>query len=110
MKRKCLSWLCLALMPAFSAMADPVVINEIMYHPPSTNLLEEWFELFNPGSNAVDLSGWQITKGVGFAFPTNTMMGAGGYLVVAADGPTFASRHPGVTNFIGGWVGDLGHS
>src|SRR5882724_12100559 len=45
-----------------------VVINEIMYHPVSTNVLEEWFELYNPAVTNVNLSGWQMTKGVHFAF------------------------------------------
>ena len=101
--------LCL-LFCARPGFAAGVIINEIMYHPPSTNVLEEWFELYNAGSNAVNLSGWHITKGVAFAFPTNTILSAGGYLVVAADGPTFTSRNPGVPNFVAGWVGDLGHS
>src|SRR5438552_8042407 len=98
------------LLQSLPLLAQPVVINEVMYHPPSTNLLEEWFELYNPGSNTVNLSGWQITKGVAFTFPSNTFVAAGGYLVVAADRPIFASKHPGVTNYVGGWVGDLGHS
>ena len=48
MKRTCFSLLCLALLRAFSAVADPVVINEIMYHPTSTNLLEQWVEEARP--------------------------------------------------------------
>src|SRR5690349_2441204 len=87
-----------------------VIFNEVMYHPPSTNVLEEWFELYNTGTNSVNLSGWQITKGVSFTFPTNTIIAAGGYLVVAADGPTFVSRNPGVANVVAGWSGTLGHS
>src|SRR5258706_13889668 len=71
-------WCAATLLPA-----QTVVINEIMYHPPSTNLLEEWFEIYNPGTNAVDLSGWQVTKGVEFTFPSNTVIGVGGYLRVA---------------------------
>jgi len=57
-----------------SAFAGDVIVNEIMYHPASTNVLEEWFELYNAGSTAVNLSGWQITKGVAFTFPTNTVL------------------------------------
>src|SRR4051794_33700692 len=47
-----------------AASAPQVVISEIMYHPPGTNQLEQWFELFNAGNKGVDLSGWQVTKGV----------------------------------------------
>src|SRR6266576_1422627 len=65
--------------PAFGG----VVVNEIMYHPNSTNVLEEWIELHNNGPTNVNLSGWQITRGIAFTFPTNTVLAAGGYLVVA---------------------------
>src|SRR5437763_618930 len=88
------AWLCFLCM-SYAAMplpAQTVVINEIMYHPPSTNLLEEWFEIYNPGTNAVDLSGWQVTKGVEFTFPSNSVIAVGGYLVVAADRATFTNR------------------
>ena len=73
-----------------------VVINEIYYHPPSENPLEEWVELFNKGATAVNLAGWHL-KGAGFTFP-NVSIAAGGYLVVAADVPTFTGKHPGVSN------------
>src|SRR6266496_2608771 len=68
---KHLAWLCLLLtwFASTPAQGQMVVINEIMYHPPTTNLLEEWFEIYNPGTNAVDLSGWQVTKGIQFTFP-----------------------------------------
>ena len=106
------AWLCLLWVwcAATPVPGQTVVINEIMYHPPSTNLLEEWFEIYNPGTNAVDLSGWQVTKGVEFTFPTNTVIGVGGYLVVAADRATFTNHYPTVSNFVAGWIGDLGHS
>src|SRR5438552_14814723 len=44
--------LCLAsLVPLASTGA--VLINEVMYHPNSTNVLEEWVELYNPGPTNV---------------------------------------------------------
>src|SRR5258706_10082809 len=101
-------WLA-TLAPAFSA--GNVLINEIMYHPASTNLLEEWFELYNPGPTNVSLRGWQMTKGVQFAFPTNASISAGGFLVVAADTATFAVKNPGVTNVVAASAGPLrGHT
>src|SRR5438094_4176197 len=88
-----------------------VVINEIMYHPGSTNVLEEWIELHNSGSTNVNLSGWRIAKGLQFTFPTNTTIAAGGFLVLAADAPTFAAKYPGVANAVPGSAGVLdGHT
>src|SRR5690349_7363141 len=75
-----------------------VVINEIMFHPPGLpgdNLVGEWLELLNTGTAAVDVGGWQFTKGITYAFHPNTMIPAKGYLVVAADLGTFTTTHPG---------------
>src|SRR4051794_26349386 len=91
------------------AAMGAVYINEIMFHPPGTNKLEQWFELYNSGTKSVSLAGWKVTKGVSFAFPSSATVPAGGYLVVAADGPTFHARHPAVTAYVGGWTGSLGH-
>ncbi len=94
--------------------ADSIVISEIMYHPghvPNTpeNLRQEWIELFNPGTQAVDLTGWRFSDGVEFVFPTASV-GAGKYLVVAADVSTFKAKYPSVTNVVGGWTGWLSNS
>ncbi|MDB6039056.1 MAG: hypothetical protein JWM99_2897, partial [Verrucomicrobiales bacterium] len=93
--------------PTFGAS---VVVNEIMYHPPSTNLAEQWIELFNTDTQPMDLSGWKTTKGVQFVVPAGTVLPARGYLVIAADLATFAAKNPGVTNVVGGWSGSLNNS
>jgi len=85
-------------------------VSEIMYHPAGTNLLEEWFEIQNIGTNVLDLSGGQVTRGVGFVFPANTRLSPGAFLVVAADLPLFSAMHPGVANVVGGWKGTLSRS
>jgi hypothetical protein len=95
-----------------------VVINEIMYHPYHStsgtiepeDIREEYVELFNRGTALVSLSGWQFSDGVDFAFPNDVTIGAGQYLVVAADVNTFTANYPSVTNVIGGWVGRLSNS
>ena len=89
------------------AGAASVVINEVMYHPGSDNLLESYVELYNPGAAAVDLSGWRFTKGLQFEFPTNASIGASNYLAVAADGAAFTRKYPGVTNFVAGWLAPM---
>src|SRR5690349_14062829 len=112
MIRFCSSWLCLVLLSAFSAIADPVVINEIMYHPAPAipeDTGQEWIELYNKGPSAIDLSGWKFTKGIDFTF-SNLTLPAGGYIVVAANLASFSSRYPGVTNVVGNWSGTLGNN
>ena len=90
-------------------VADPgraVVISEIMYHPASNNVLEEYIEIHNRGSQAVNLHGWRFNRGIDFTFP-NVTLNAGSYLVVAADTVAFDAAYPGVANVIGGWSGQL---
>jgi hypothetical protein len=62
-----------------------VVINEIMYDPPSNEPSGEFIELYNRGTAAVDVSGWRFTDGVDFTLPAGTTILPAGYLVVAAD-------------------------
>ena len=97
-----------------SPASIPVVINEIMYHPyhPSPgveDIKQEYIELFNRGTEPVNLSRWRISNGVDFVFP-NVTLGAGQYLVVAADVDVFKAKYPSVTNVVGGWVGHLSNN
>ena len=83
-----------------------IVINEIMYHPSIERDDHEWIELFNRGTNAVNLTGWQLSRGADYAFG-NVTIPAGGYLVVAANVAAFQAAHAGVANVVGGWNGRL---
>ena len=78
----------------------PVVINEIMYHPPeiggtNDNTDDEFVELLNTSSNTVFLfdattptNTWKITGGIDFVFPTNLSLAAGEYLLLVNFDPT----------------------
>ncbi|MFH0792996.1 MAG: lamin tail domain-containing protein, partial [bacterium] len=70
-----------------------VVINELQYHPAGDAAGEEFIELFNTGSQAVDLSGWFFSDGVDFVFPVETALGAGEYLVVSPDPAATLARY-----------------
>ena len=86
---------------ALSAPAQNIVINEIMYHPASQDVREEFVELFNAGPTNVNLAGWTLSGGIAYTFP-NTTLAAGGYLVVAAHMEAFTDLHPSVLNVVGG--------
>ncbi len=62
-----------------------IVINEIMFDPPSDQLDGEFIELHNRGLAAVDVSGWRFADGPNFTLPAGTTIAAGGYLVCAAN-------------------------
>lgn len=86
-----------------------VRITELMYHPASEDVREEFVEIHNPDSAPVNLAGWRFTTGVRFTFPA-LILPPGGYLVVAANRTVFAARYPGVTNVVGDWDGILSNS
>jgi hypothetical protein len=88
---------------------NQVILSEIMYHPASELVADEWIELRNRGGTAVNLTGWRLNRAVEFVLP-NVSIPAGGYLVVAANVSAFNSRYPGVANVVGGWTGRLSNS
>src|SRR2546427_303873 len=51
-----------------------IVINEIMYNPISGMSEDEFIELYNKGSNAVDVSGWKFTSGITITLPSTTVI------------------------------------
>lgn len=87
-----------------SPQIGPVVINEIMYHPPAltnivagvTNLLDntrdEFVELHNPTTAAVDLAGWRLKGDTEFTFASGTTIPAGGFLLVVGFDPAVSSN------------------
>ncbi|HON08335.1 MAG TPA: CotH kinase family protein, partial [Verrucomicrobiota bacterium] len=83
-----------------------VVINEIMFNPPSHKTNDEWIEIHNTYDGPINLTGWKFTKGVDFTFP-NIIIQAGGYLVIASDTNSFKTNYPTVTNVIGNFRGRL---
>ena len=84
-----------------SALLGPVVINEVMYHPPDPaagiDVDTEFIELYNAGDSPVDLyidfgdygvHPWKLRGGVGFDFPIGTAMAADSYLLVVNFDPS----------------------
>ncbi|MEO7677101.1 MAG: lamin tail domain-containing protein, partial [Verrucomicrobiota bacterium] len=78
----------------------PVIINEWMadnaapngFIDPADGTYQDWFELFNPNSTAVDLSGFYLTDNLSeptkWQIPANTIMGEKSFRLVWADGKT----------------------
>ncbi len=77
-----------------SLVASDIVINEFMASNISTvkdefNQYDDWVELYNKGTQAVNIGGYYITDNPSnltkWTFPANTTIPAGGYLIVWAD-------------------------
>jgi len=53
-----------------------------------------WVELYNKGTETVDLSGWTFDRGISYTFAQGTSLAAGQYLVVAGDRDALAAQFP----------------
>lgn len=78
------------------AHRSEIVFSEIHFEPLSGDEDEEYLELHNRASVAVDLGQWQIAGGIRFTFPTGTYLAPGGFLVLARNLERFQQQHPDV--------------
>jgi hypothetical protein len=96
----------------------PVVINEIMYNPPTGNQNEEYIELHNTSSLPVTLfrvdknTPWKFTDGIDYTFSATSFatIPTGGYLMVVKDKTAFETRYglmPFGVEVVGGYDGWL---
>jgi hypothetical protein len=107
-------------------LVGPVVITEIMYHPPdlgtNDNTRDEFIELRNLGVAPVALfegtNGWRLRDAVDFDFPPDTVLPPGGRLLVVGFDPmnnpaalaAFQETYsllPGGVPILGPWSGKL---
>ena len=113
-------------------LIGPVVISEIMYHPPAVvaeddNVLDEYVELHNvTGTNTLlytpteYTNTWRLRGGIDFDFPTNVTIPAGGYLLLVSFDPstnaarlaTFRTKYslPSLAQIFGPYSGKLGNN
>ena len=95
--------------PNLRIRSDDIVINEIMYHPPSQKQDEEYVELYNRSAASVSIGGWKFVSGIRFTFPTNQVIPSGGFLVVARNTnilfTNYSNLNPG--NTVGNFSGSL---
>jgi hypothetical protein len=81
-----------------------IVINEINYNSADNFDSGDWIELYNTGSQPVNIGGWYFTDSDDnhkFIFPAGTVIEPGAYLVAVANDSAFSSRFPDVKNYIG---------
>lgn len=83
-------------MPNAAPIIGPVIINEILYHPPGgTNGSEEFLELLNNTGNTLLLydpayptNRWKLGGGIDFTFPAGVSLAANSPLLVVDFNPT----------------------
>lgn len=93
-----------------SILIGDIVINELMYDPISGNDDSQYVELYNQGTNAVNLAGWQFTSGITFTFP-NVTIAPKGCLVVARNETNLFAIYTNLNtgNTVGNYSGKLSH-
>jgi regulation of enolase protein 1 (concanavalin A-like superfamily) len=92
-------------------LTSDIVINELMYDPISGKDDDQYIELYNKGTNTINLAGWQLTSGVTFTFPSVTLA-PNGYLVVARNLTNLFARYSNLNsgNTVGNYSGKLSHN
>jgi hypothetical protein len=99
MKKNLFVIACLAIVAA-TAMGQHLVINEVQYDPSNggTDTKWEWFELYNPTGDDIDLTGWKLfdnSDSIGEPFPS-VVVAAGEYIVFSALVDSFHINFPAV--------------
>ena len=102
---------CALILAGFSlgsslAAANRVLINEIHYNPDVKTERVEFVELYNAGTNTVDLGGWYFSDGIQFTFPAGTPLAPGAYKVVAENPVALATKF-GYAGALGPYAGGL---
>ncbi len=94
-------YLCLFL--ASPATAE-ILLNEVHYSPEPNNEAVEFIELYNSGTEAVDLSGWAFTDGLSYTFPDGTTLAPGAYYILAQNEAQYNKKFGSI--FVGGQKAD----
>jgi len=86
-----------------------ITINELHYHPIGGKNNGEFLELANFGTEAIDLSGWELRDGIAFTFPAQSIIPAGGFLVIAENRASLLTERPGLDamTVLGDYTGSL---
>ena len=87
------------------AATRDLVINELFYNPPEDRT-GEFVELYNRGTEAIDLTGFRFSKGIEYTFESGSMIGPGAYLVIAEE-PVQTRERYAIQNVIGPYEGLL---
>jgi hypothetical protein len=92
--------------PSGGGGTGTVFINEALVNEPGTDVTGEFVELVNPGSTAVDISGWTISDAVSVrhTFASGTTLAAGKAIVVFGGA---AGIPPGLPNAVAASTGQL---
>jgi hypothetical protein len=81
-----------------------IVINEINYKSSDDFNSNDWIELYNPNSYAVDISNWIFSDDNDanvYEFPENTIIQQESYLVIVKDIDDFSASFSEISDYVG---------
>ena len=84
-----------------------VIINEINYRSSDEFNADDWIELYNPKSTAIDVSNWEIRDeddSHSYTIPEETQIQGNGFLVIVKDQSDFVTFFPNIPH-----IGELGY-
>lgn len=73
---------------------------------PFTESDQQWVELYNRSTTAIDLGSWRLDDAARFTFPTNTILAPDSYLVIARNAPNLRTNFPNA-RILGNFTGRL---
>ena len=91
----------------------PLVINEINYKSSKDFDSGDWIEIYNPNEKELDITNWSIKDNDDqniYKFPSNSIIGSKGFLVVVNNREKFDALYNDINNVIGDFDFGLGKS
>ena len=88
----------LFLLTNLSLIRAEIIINEIHYNSEPNNNLNEFIELYNSGTDTLDLSGWFFSDGINFQFNEGALIEANSFIVISEDPESLQNTLQKVTN------------
>ena len=85
-----------------SLFRDSLVISEIMFRP-TDEARAEFIELYNAGSESLDLTGVRFTEGIDFDFSDGEVIDPGEYMLVVGNERAFETRYGRGLPVVGIW-------
>jgi hypothetical protein len=88
--------------------SQPIVINEIMFHPPMERDDLQFVELLNINDEVIEIAGWRLTGGIDFTFPSGAQIQPKAFKVIAAVPLSFTKHYQ--SQALGPFKKKLSHS
>jgi hypothetical protein len=89
---------------------NPEIIFSEVNYAPTGGEDSQYIELYNPGSTAVDISGWQLSGTVTASLPQGSVVPASSYVVIVKNDPQFRQTYSGSQLVLTEYQGSLANN